>query len=37
MSMALQANPNSDWTERYRESIWNQMTAGEKLLAKKDR
>jgi hypothetical protein len=37
MSMALQANPNSDWTERYRESIWNQMTAGEKVLAKKDR
>jgi hypothetical protein len=37
MSMALQANPNSDWTERYRESIWNQMTANEKVLAKKDR
>jgi TPR repeat protein len=37
MSMALAANPNSDWTERYRESIWNQMTSSEKVLAKKDR
>jgi len=37
MSMALEANPGSDWTARYRESIWNQMTSGEKMRARKDR
>jgi TPR repeat protein len=37
MSMALQSNPGSDWTARYRESIWDQMTAGEKMRAKRDR
>ena len=37
MSMALQANPNSDWTARYRDSIWNQMTAAEKMRAGRDR
>lgn len=37
MSMALQANPNSDWTARYRDNLWNQMTAAEKMRAGKDR
>jgi TPR repeat protein len=37
MSMALQANPNSDWTARYRDNLWNQMTAAEKMRAGRDR
>lgn len=31
MSMALEANPNSEWTLKYRQSLWAQMTQDQKL------
>ena len=37
MTLALQANPSSSWTAQYRDSLWNQMTAGEKMRAGGDR
>jgi hypothetical protein len=37
MTMALNANPASSWTAQYRDSLWTQMTAGEKMRAERER
>lgn len=33
MTMALQVDPSSEWTARYRQSLWSQMSADEKARA----
>jgi hypothetical protein len=37
MSMALQANPSSEWTAQYRDRLWSQMSPGEQMRAGRDR
>lgn len=34
LSAALEANPGSEWLDENRESLWNQMTPGERQKAR---
>lgn len=37
MSLALQANPSSEWTAQYRDRLWSQMSPGEQMRAGRER